>query len=132
MAKFKDLTPERQAALIEQAAQFCHEMSRRYNDSIGESLPAWPALKTHQRREQVRGVRLYLDSPNASAIDSHNAWRVAMESSGWTHGAGKIRSNKTHPGLVGFDLLPEAQRIKSHLFRSAALAFIDQRLGLIQ
>lgn len=132
MAKFDDLTPERQAALIEQAAQFCHEMSCRYNESIGEPLPSWSALKTHQRREPASGVRFYIDTPNASANNSHDAWRAGLEAEGWTQGAAKSRSAKIHPGLIAFDQLPEIQRIKSHLFRSAALAFIDQRLGLIR
>lgn len=132
MARIEDLTDQQSDSLAAYAGQIAHETSRHYNESIGEYIPCWAALKSHQRREPIKGASFYIDHRTATAEQSHSAWAESMTAAGWSYGEAKDYSAKTHPGLVEFDQLSEAQRAKAHVFRSVVMAFVDQHLSRIR
>lgn len=132
MQRFYKLSPEQRDKLLELTAEHCHEANRHFKESIGEFGPCWRVLKSHQKRAAIEGVRFYVNESDNGACQSHEAWCMGMKEAGWTAGDCCDYGEKTHPGLVDFEALPEAQRTKSHLHRSMALAFIAQRLSLLQ
>jgi len=58
----------------------------------------------------------------------HESWVRAYEQMGWTYGPIRSRDLKTHPDMVPFDDLPEAERINDAIFLalcSLAREFIE-------
>lgn len=108
----------------EQIAEVCHEANRALTKLVADVpvQPSWPEAPEEMRVSSVRGVQFAIDHPNASPEDQHRAWCDDKYRDGWTHGAVKDASAKTHPALVPYDCLPEGTRRKDALFRAVVAA----------
>ena len=103
-------------AMIE-VARVCHEVNRAYCESIGDmSQPKWEDAPDWQKESAYNGVRYHSENPNSEPADSHNNWRAEKEADGWVYGDVKDPEKKTHPCMVDYDDLPQAQKTKDYLF----------------
>lgn len=106
----------------EQIARVCHEANRAWqhvNDEPDAS-PEWDRAPDWQRESAVNGVRLALEG--ATPEELHESWALEKQRDGWVFGERKDAIAKTHPCLVPYDELPEAQRRKDALFRAIVVA----------
>ena len=106
---------------VEIAARAVHEANRAYCLSVGDtSQVAWEDV-TEAIKEVVRnGVRGILSGDTAAT--SHERWADKMRADGWVYGGIKDPVAKTHPCIVPYAVLPEAQQLKDHLFGAVARA----------
>lgn len=101
-------------------AQVAHEVNRAYCAALGDtSQPAWADAPEWQRESAAAGVDALMRNPQATPQQLHEAWMRHKAADGWTYGAAKDQAAKTHPCMVAYDELPEAQRVKDYLFGAA-------------
>ncbi len=104
--------------LVELIARVCHEANRAYALATGEDpavvFPSWETCPEEIRNSARQEVQKALDGATPEAL--HESWSAQKVADGWTFGAVKDFTAKTHPCLVDYDELPEAQRTKDALF----------------
>ena len=101
----------------EQIAHLCHEVNRAYCDAIGDDTQEpWKSAPKWQRDSAIAGVQFHKDNPNAGPEGSHNSWCMKKLEEGWTYGETKNAKVKTHPCMVPFEQLSDAQRAKDFIF----------------
>lgn len=92
-------------------------MNRRYCISIGDNTqPHWEDAPEWQKNSVRQGVKLALEG--ATPEQSHASWLALKESEGWVYGESKDVDKKSHPCMVPYADLPEAQRRKDALYLS--------------
>ncbi|KAB6717730.1 RyR domain-containing protein [Roseobacter sp. TSBP12] len=109
------------AQIIENIARVTHEANRAWCLAHGDrSQPTWDDAPGWQKDSARAGVQFHLDNPDVGDSASHDNWMVQKIADGWVYGDEKDpqASPPTHPCLVPFEELPEAQQIKDALFRS--------------
>lgn len=98
-------------------ARICHEASRAYCLALGDTTqPHWEDAPEWVRESCLHGVNYCLDNPNESIAQQHEEWKSKRIARGWKYGEVKDDVKKTHPNLVEYNALPEAQRLKDALF----------------
>ncbi len=103
------------AVHVERVAEACHEMNRIYCEAIGDtSQRPWSSAEPWQRSSAITGVAVALGG--ATPAQQHEAWMAEKLADGWVYGEKKDPAAKTHPCLVDYAALPEAQRRKDALF----------------
>lgn len=103
----------------ESIARVCHEANRAYCASIGDhSQKPWEEAEEWQRASAKAGVEFAVSNPGAHASAQHDAWMADKIRDGWVFGPKKDAQKKTHPCLVAYSELPEAQRKKDSLFQA--------------
>ena len=108
---------------IEAAAHACHEANRAYCIATGDdSQPSWTAAPEWQRTSCMNGVRGVLDGNGPE--QSHESWVREKEATGWKFGTVKDPEKKEHPCFVPYAELPEAQKLKDHVFVSVATSML--------
>lgn len=115
---------------IEYVARVCHEVNRAYCLSIGDaSQPAWDDAPDWQRASAKTGVAAIINNPDTTPEQSHEGWLTQKREDGWTYGAIKDATAKTHPCFVPYAELPLEQRTKDYLFGAVvrALVFVPER-----
>lgn len=116
MSKFTDVT-------IEACARAAHEVNRAYCIAIGDdSQPPWDIAPEWVKKSAIEGAKAALANPLQTPEDSHNGWLAHKRADGWVHGPVKDPAKKTHPCMVPYAELPEAQRHKDGLFTSTVCA----------
>lgn len=119
-------TPPTRAAMVA-AAKAAHEANRAYCEGIGDTSQApWEAAPEWQRESCLAGVAGIVYFGN-DPRDSHGAWLLKKHLGGWVYGEVKDPVAKTHPCMVDFDDLPEAQRFKEYLFVAVIRAVFRAR-----
>ena len=63
-------------------------------------------------------MRFALENPQATPEMMHQNWMKTHLDTGWTYGEAKDEVLKTHPCLVEYDQLPEAQLVKDKFIRA--------------
>ncbi len=107
-------------------AQACHEANREYCESIGDtSQPSWDDAPEWQKASAIDGVRHFADNPDATPEQMHEKWMQAKVADGWVYGEVKDVDAKTHPCLVPYSELPEAQKKKDEIFISTVRQMLD-------
>jgi hypothetical protein len=107
--------------VIEACASAAHEANRRYCISIGDSSqPHWEDAPEWQKNSARQGVKLALEG--ATPEQSHRSWLALKESEGWAYGPVKDVAAKTHPCMLPYAELPEAQRKKDGLYLAVVRA----------
>ena len=107
----------------EQIARVAHEVNKAYCESLGDySQTKWEDAPQWQRDSAMLGVKLHIENPQAGAAASHESWMAQKVADGWKWGAEKDAEAKTHPCIVPFDALPEAQQAKDYIFRGVVHA----------
>ena len=108
---------------IEQIAEVTHEVNRAYCNAIGDNTQlAWADAPEWQRSSAVKGVEFLVEYPSATPKTMHQNWMAIKLAEGWRFGAEKSAEQKTHPCLLPFDDLPQAQKAKDYLFSGVVLA----------
>lgn len=108
-------TPQRQGISPLQIAQVCHAANTAYQANIGNvPSPPWEELDTDMKESILHGVKVAQEGNDAEEM--HRQWAMVREAQGWTYGATKDSEAKTHPNLVPYANLPEAERRKDSLF----------------
>jgi hypothetical protein len=96
----------------------CHEANKAWCETNGDnSQKSWDESEQWQRDSAIKGVQFRLDNPDAPASAQHDAWMADKIAAGWAWGEIKNADHKTHPCIVPYDQLPEADRIKDKLFQ---------------
>ena len=109
-----------------------HEANRAYCRMLcDDSQPSWEDAPQWQRDSALAGVEAHIASGlTMTPEQTHESWLAAKAADGWVYGPVKDAEAKTHPCCVPYDQLPEAQRVKDHLFRAivhALAPFIGAR-----
>jgi len=102
-----------QAERLTLVARVVHETIRAYQAALGEAVsPPWEESGWMQASSR-EAVEFAMKNPTPGA--QHEAWVQSKQRGGWTYGAVKDESKKTHPSLVPFDQLSEAEQKKDAL-----------------
>lgn len=102
---------------IELIAEIVHEANAAYCRSIGDnSQPTWAAAPDWQKESAIDGVESILSGDVWSPEDSHDNWLALKEVEGWTYGAVKDTTLKTHPCMLPYNKLPGEQKVKDKIF----------------
>jgi hypothetical protein len=108
---------------ITSIASVTHEANRAYCHTLNDfSQLAWSDAPAWQRDSAIAGVKSVLDGSAKTPEEQHETWCAFKVADGWTYGAVKDATAKTHPCLVPYAQLPAAQKYKDILFRAAAVA----------
>lgn len=108
---------------IEACARAAHEANRAYCIALDDhSQPAWEDAPDWQRSSAMSGVRGVLAGNGPR--ESHAGWLAEKEATGWKFGAVKNPAAKEHPCFVPYDELPDAQKMKDHIFVGTVRAMI--------
>jgi len=112
---------------IETIAKVCHQANKAYCQSLGdESQQDWDYADQAIRDSAFNGVLHILLNPDCTPADLHESWSKEKVSNGWVYGEEKDAHAKTHPCLVPYSDLPEAQRKKDALFGAIARALLGK------
>ncbi|MHB1000480.1 MAG: RyR domain-containing protein [Armatimonadota bacterium] len=111
--------------IVDDIAKACHEANRAYCLQIGDdSQVAWEDAPEWQRQSCMSGVDLIIESPDTTPEMLHQNWLQYKVEGGWTFGDIKDEVAKTHPCLVPYAELPDAQKAKDAIFQSVARTLI--------
>lgn len=97
-------------------ARVTHEVNRAIQAFQGDPdvSPAWDDAPVWQRESAIYGVMGALNGNTPE--QSHESWLAQKEADGWIYGPIKDEDVKTHPCLLPYNLLPDEQKIKDHVF----------------
>lgn len=111
---------------IEAAAREAHEVNRAYCKGLGDysHLP-WDEAPAWQRSSAIAGVRRVVDDPDITPKQLHESWLGQKLAEGWVYGETKDAEKKTHPCMLPYEDLPEAQRTKDELFGSTVRRMLE-------
>ena len=109
----------------EQVARVCHDANRALQYVHGDPAPSQPwDCETDEIRESVvEGVRAA--RRGCMSRELHGSWVKFKRERGWTYGPVKDSELKTHPCMLPYDELPQAQRDKDRVFRMIVRAMTD-------
>ncbi len=109
--------------MIETAARIAHEVTRAYCLAQGDlSQVSWDDAPEWQQKIVRAGVCAILKDPLTTPEMSHEGWSKEKIKEGWVYGETKDPVAKTHPCLVPYHELPEAQKVKDYLYGGAVRA----------
>lgn len=109
---------------VEQIAKTCHEVNKKYCESIGDfSQLSWGNAPDWQRESAINGVNFHLANPDSQPYDSHNNWMKEKLNDGWKFGEVKNPETKEHPCIVPYEVLPKEQQTKDALFIAVVRSF---------
>lgn len=98
---------------VNSIARTVHEAIRAYQVALDESVaPPWDDAGWMQDSSR-EAVEFALGNPTPGA--QHEAWVRSKKRDGWTYGATKDETAKTHPSLRPFEELSETERTKDAL-----------------
>lgn len=122
--------PARETERAQLVAELCHEVNRRYCQSLGDkSQRPWPNTPKNIQASATDGVLVMMDARDQRVPwppgKSHENWLHFKLADGWTYGPEKDLEAKTHPCMVPYDQLPEEQRLKDTIFISVVNAALD-------
>lgn len=110
------------------AAAVAHEANAEWSRQNGDrSHQRWPYASKRIRESAILGVTQIAENPELTPEESHELWAAHKQSQGWVYGEKKDEAERTHPCLIPYDELPEAERLKDRLFGATVRAV----LGLV-
>lgn len=98
----------------------CHAANRALQTSIGDPRPSPEVPEPWERAATEAGIAEVL--AGATPEDLHEAWCLFKIEEGWRYGPERDPVARTHPCLVPYDELPEAERRKDALFHAIVRA----------
>lgn len=100
----------------EEVARVCFEANRALQNVNRDQLPSapWDAESEEIRASAVAGVMAARQG--IMPRESHDRWIKTRAEQGWAYGPVKDPERKTHPNMVRYEDLPEAEQIKDRLF----------------
>ena len=113
---------------VEACAKAAHEANRAYCMVHGDlSQDHWDEAPIWQRQSALTGVIGVINGNGPE--ESHQSWLDEKEADGWRYGPVKNPETKEHPCFVPYAELPEAQKLKDHIFVGVVQA-MAKALGL--
>lgn len=110
-------------------AHAAHEANRAYCNATGDpSQPPWDQAPEWQRTSSVNGVSGVIVDGNGPK-ESHESWLAEKQASGWVYGVAKDPDKKTHPCMVPYGDLPDAQKRKDHIYVTVVKAVASALLS---
>jgi RyR domain/MerR family regulatory protein len=105
------------STLAEDIASVVHDANRRWQIVTGDPAPSplWEDAPDRQAEGAIATVRAALEDLEMTARQAHERWFDAMTADGWVSGRVKDEQARTHPDLVHWDMLPDAEQRKSML-----------------
>jgi hypothetical protein len=88
----------------------------------GDPVPLLPGDSGDADAHEVTLARVGAILGGATPEDLHEAWRRGREAQGWARGPRADSQRKTHPSLVPYADLPEAQRVRDRLLAAVVTA----------
>lgn len=108
------MTPIQNDAAV---AQIVHEANRAYCRTIGDnSQVPWDEAPEWQRSSATNGVEGIRSGRITKPEESHESWLEEKQRTGWVFGPVKDAEAKTHPCIVPYQDLPDAQQRKDAIF----------------
>lgn len=108
----------------EHVARICHEANRAYCLALGDATQlSWDLAPEWQKQSAIAGIAAAL-KPGASPETLHEEWVKAKTADGWAYAPEKVPEAKTHPGLVPYARLTEAEKGKDALFFAIVRAML--------
>lgn len=101
-------------------ARLAHEINAAACRYIGDPWTPWHETNDELKESVIQGVRFVLEGATPEQL--HQSWMNFKFDHGWVWGAVKDPEMKTHPNLVPYAELPEAQKLKDQLFSAAVEA----------
>lgn len=113
----------KQVKAVRRIAPVVHEAIRAYTREIGQTpQPSWRRAARWMKLSTEAGIRFRLDYPDAPLAAQHEHWMAEKKAAGWRYGPVKDEGKKTHPMMVPYEDLPEAERRKDALFAGVVRA----------
>jgi hypothetical protein len=110
-----------------QVARVAHEANTAYCWELGdESALHWDQAPDWQKESAIKGVTLLRSNLFLQPEDTHVAWMADKLLDGWVYGPVKDAAAKTHPCLVPYMELSDAQRRKDAIFVGVVRALTQQ------
>ena len=108
----------------DQIAEGIHVMNGLLQRWHGEEplQPDWQAAPEAMRARVVALVRGYRDG--MTPRQAHERWVEAMTADGWRYGERKDPELRTHPNMVAYSELPQAQRVKDTMSHQITLVLL--------
>lgn len=104
-----------------EVAKKCHTANRYYSLSMGaDPAPFWDELPQDRRESILSGVNTVYYNPAITPEGLHLSWLMHKAAQGWTYGEAIDLAEKTHPCMVPFEALPEADQRKDEIFITVA------------
>ena len=102
---------------VEAIARVCHEANRAYCLALGDTsqLP-WAEAPEWAKDSARHGVEAHLLEHGLNPRASHEVWLKEKADAGWIYGPVKDAEAKTHPCVLPYDELPDAQKQKDARF----------------
>lgn len=100
-----------------EVAAITHAANRILCEAIGDTTqPTWAEAPDWQRDSAVAGVAAIARGTVLSPEQSHESWLKQKLADGWVYGEAKDPGKKTHPCMLPYSQLPDAQKAKDRLF----------------
>ena len=100
-------------------ARVAHEAVRAYKQALGQDvLPPWDDAPEWMHEATLVAVKDRLTNPTAPPSAQHEAWLAQKQAAGWRYGKVKDAEAKTHPLMVPYAELPDAERRKDALIQT--------------
>lgn len=100
-------------------AKVCHQANKAICEAYGDSSQKdWNEADDWQKISCVKGVRFAVANPHLGPKEQHQAWLADKLMDGWLYGPEKDVERKFHPCALPYELLPDNQKIKDHVFRA--------------
>lgn len=116
------------SAKLRAVAELAYTINASYcialDDPAFPPAPLWNDSPLSAHASIISGIEFILNNPGTSPADQHQAWLDSKAEAGWVYGEVKDEVAKTHPCMLPYDQLPNPQRIKDALFRTAVLAAV--------
>jgi hypothetical protein len=103
---------------IEKIAELCYEACRSVDRAVDgkDTKNEWLYAPNDHRNRVRSGVATFIDNPDITPEELHDAWTEEMKSDGWTHGETRDETKKEHPSMVPFNQLPMGEQVKDYIF----------------
>lgn len=109
----------------------CHDISRAYNEAIGDPVQApWDEISEPQRQGLLSAVLGYVRNPLLTPEVAHASWMQSRLAEGWVWGPVLDREAKVHPNLVDYSKLSPIQKAKDFIFRQTVLSLAPHLLRI--
>lgn len=93
----------------------CHQQNKAWCEAHHDhSQKSWEETPENIQASAIDGVRNALKG--STPEQSHENWLAFKRADGWSYGPVKDLALKTHPSMLPYSDLPEAEKVKDHLF----------------
>lgn len=101
---------------VDDIVRISHEAIRAAGLAVGEDVPAWRDSCEDIRRSAYIGVQKVFRNRKITPEQIHEEWMKDKFEHGWKCGRKKNFKTKTHPCLVPYEKLNDANKVKNAIF----------------